>query len=311
MSEGSSYFATQVAPVAGLVVTELLHFGPMYAVLEARRNGRLGSLDPVLFAMTVPQAATWCLYGALIDDYHYVLGSIGGVVLGVFYLMTVLQLGPTQTQCRRMEVFLLVQLVCIAAIIIMSFFNKEAALVAGGVASLATSFSLYATPFLNLRTMVANKDASSINRGFLSMQILSGTMWSAYSIFEFDLWVLIPSLVCLGFGIVQLGLVLLYKKPRSSFLADETRSGLNICGLEPCAIPLLLKDCCLPVRVTRSPQRGSFFEEARRAVEIDLGSMPGPAPGMPHPVETMHASPVFATSPATNSTQEQRPIVIL
>ncbi|GBG34218.1 Bidirectional sugar transporter SWEET11 [Hondaea fermentalgiana] len=216
---GADVFVSQVAPVAGVIITELLVLGPMYAVLEARRNGRLGSLDPVLFSMTLPQSVIWVVYGALLNNIYYFLGSIGGVFVGVFYLMTVMQLAPSKSQCRKMEVFLFVQIFVISIIGVVGFYDKEVATQAAGLDSMLSSISLYATPFLNLRNMVINKDASSINRGFLFMQLVSGAMWTSYTFFEFDIWVLVPSLMGLFFGIVQLSLVVVYRKPRSQFPA--------------------------------------------------------------------------------------------
>ncbi|GBG34219.1 Bidirectional sugar transporter SWEET11 [Hondaea fermentalgiana] len=214
-------FVSQIAPRAGVVATELLHLGPLHAVLKARRKGSLGNLDPVLFALTTPQSILWCIYGSLSGETYYILGSIGGVVLGMFYLMTVMRLVKDEAQVRRMERFLLVQFVAIAAVVVTSISHKAIATEAAGVVSLISSTALYGTPFFNLRVMFATRDASSINRGFLAMQIISGILWTTYSLFVFDIFVIVNSVVSLAFGLIQLVFVIVFPKPRSVLLVPD------------------------------------------------------------------------------------------
>lgn len=210
----TEFFVNQVAPVVGMCLSTLMYFGPMYAVIEVRKRGRIGSLDPVLFAMTTPQALEVALYGCLVQNIYYTVGATVGSVLGVFYLLTAINLTTSKEQVRKVEIFLLPQLVIVAAIVLLSFARADVATQAAGYTSLLSSLALYGTPFLNLRRMIIEKDASSINRGFLFMQIVSGTMWSLYSFWDFDPFVFIPGIVSLSFGIGQTVLVIIYGRGR-------------------------------------------------------------------------------------------------
>ncbi|GBG34220.1 Bidirectional sugar transporter SWEET17 [Hondaea fermentalgiana] len=221
-SPGGEVFVQEVAPVIGMVLTSLMYFGPMYAVLECRRKRRLGSLDPVLFAMTTPQAVMVATYGIMEGNVYFCTGAMVGTVLGIFYLLSAIKLTPSDEQVRRVELFLYPQLVIVAVNILIGLFNMPLATQIAGITSLVSSLALYGTPFLNLRVMLRERDASSINRGFLFMQIVSGTMWSLYSLLDFNVFVFVPGIVSLSFGLMQATLVLLYgrgrQRPDSEFL---------------------------------------------------------------------------------------------
>ncbi|GBG34216.1 Bidirectional sugar transporter SWEET7 [Hondaea fermentalgiana] len=204
-------FVLQIAPVLGVITTELLYLGPMYAMLKARKKRDLGSLNPVLFAVTAPQALQWTVYGAMIGNIYLVLGSIAGIIIGVFYLITCARLCTSDTQVRRMETIFVVQFSVTAALVVLGLFAPSAGAEAAGMYSMISSLALYTTPLVDLRRMIAARDASSINRGFLAMQILSGFLWTLYSFFDFDVFVLTPSLVGLVFGLAQLFLVILFR----------------------------------------------------------------------------------------------------
>eukprot|EP00512_Aurantiochytrium_limacinum_P013901 CAMPEP_0171585116 /NCGR_PEP_ID=MMETSP0961-20121227/11802_1 /TAXON_ID=87120 /ORGANISM="Aurantiochytrium limacinum, Strain ATCCMYA-1381" /LENGTH=369 /DNA_ID=CAMNT_0012142643 /DNA_START=245 /DNA_END=1354 /DNA_ORIENTATION=- len=205
-------FVIRVAPIAGVVVSTLLHLGPMHAVLKARRTGKLSGVDPLLFALSTPQATIWCVYGCLINNAYYLLGCIGGVLLGTFYLMSVMQLVESKSMARKMEVVLLSQLVLTACIAITSMFDKAIATQAAGMDCLITSLILSGQPLANVRTIIITRDASMINKGFLCMQILSGCLWTIYSIFDFDVFVIIPSLASFVLGILQLSVIFLFHR---------------------------------------------------------------------------------------------------
>lgn len=234
MSDGGEFFTGTVAPIAGVIITELLHFGPMYAVICARKQGRLGSLDPVLFANTTPQAVVWTIYGIFCNNIYYIIGSIGGILMGTFYLLSALQLGVTKTQMRRIEIILLTQLTLIITFSTVGWWHREVAKQATGVLSMLASCFSYSTPFLNLRLMIKARDASSINKGFLFMQIVSGVMWTSYSLFDFDIYVIIPSVISLAFGIIQATLVVIFWKPASKTEEVDNKSSSLLDNVRGC-----------------------------------------------------------------------------
>lgn len=226
------------------MITNLLNLGPMYAVIEARRKGRLGSLDPVLFSMTLSQSVVWVVYGIFATNIYYVLGSIFGVYLSIFYLLTSMQLGPSKSQYQKIEIFVLFWIGLIIIFSVIGLWLHNVAYQAAGLMSLLTSCSLYGVPFLNIRNILLTRDASSINRGFLSMQFLSGVMWTSYSYFNFDIYVLIPSLVSLLFGIIQLVLVIIF--PRKKAPEETTESVLPQTTKEDCILPCSRPLLCSP-----------------------------------------------------------------
>lgn len=207
-------FVLQVAPVLGAVVTELLYLGPIMSILQARKNRTLDALNPILFAVTAPQALQWTVYGAMKDNVYLVLGSLFGIVLGLFYFGTCLRYAKTDVEVMRMELIFLGQFTVTAIICVVRLFAPAVGLQIAGLYSMIASLVLYISPLINIRRIILTRDASTINRGFLIMQIANGFLWTLYSFFAFDVFVLIPSAMSFLTGAIQGLLVLIFRNSK-------------------------------------------------------------------------------------------------
>jgi len=94
-------FATTTAPAIGALLTNGMYLAGVPAVKAARKNGSLGALNPLPFAMVLGNCVGWTSYGFLAKDYYLVAGNMPGILVGLWMYATALKVHG-----QRLEIFL-------------------------------------------------------------------------------------------------------------------------------------------------------------------------------------------------------------
>lgn len=92
-----------------------------------------------------------------------------------------------------------------------------------GYVAVCVSLVLNASPFETIKKVIETKSASSIPILLCSAAVTSNTIWVVYGFVVDDLIVAIPNAICAAFGVVQVGLYVVYKPNRSKFDLPKPR----------------------------------------------------------------------------------------
>nr|CCA17041.1 conserved hypothetical protein [Albugo laibachii Nc14] len=84
-----------------------------------------------------------------------------------------------------------------------------------GVPSLILSILTSSSPLMQIRDILERKDASCLPFGMSVMNLISGSVWSLYGCMLKDPWIIIPNIIALSMGIVQVSLIFLYPSKSS------------------------------------------------------------------------------------------------
>ena len=68
------------------------------------------------------------------------------------------------------------------------------------------------SPLLTFKTIIKKKDSTSLYLPITMTQISNCTLWVIYGIYISDIFVLIPNLIGLLLGLIQLSLIILFNK---------------------------------------------------------------------------------------------------
>lgn len=224
----TNVFVGEVAPILGAVLAELLFFGPMTAVLAARKHGVLGALNPLLFPFMFGNCIGWTSYGFELRDTKIVLANLGGIYFALFYIMSCHRLTESSKVAGLLET-LGVGLGAfwgLVHLVLLHVDSEDVRTNLIGYPAVVMALLLFASPLTTLREVVREEDSSSINRGFMCMQLINCALWVVYGLFLKDLFVYGPNALGFLLGIVQLVLVLRF--PASAAAARDCEPGVAV-----------------------------------------------------------------------------------
>lgn len=85
-------FIDTVVPTIAVFFALAMWISPFQAVLDCRRRGKLGDMNPLPFCAMVFNCTGWSLYGFIKEDPFITCSNITGIFLGLFYIVSSLQI---------------------------------------------------------------------------------------------------------------------------------------------------------------------------------------------------------------------------
>ncbi|RLN37203.1 hypothetical protein BBJ28_00013256, partial [Nothophytophthora sp. Chile5] len=154
------------------------------------------------------QSVIYTLYGYTTSNVVVGGTSLLGAVLGAFYVFVFYTNARDKTQATRMltsataAILLLTHQVATRSV-------EETQMLTGIPANILSVFTA-ASPLLQLKAILARKDASCLPFGMSAMTVVSGAIWTIYGLMLGDLLVICPNLFGLAMGAIQVALILAY-----------------------------------------------------------------------------------------------------
>ena len=106
MSSAGDIVTKWVAPLFGVIIANLMFATPMRAVLQAKRDGDLGSLNPVPWPAITGNCMAWIGYSYYKRDWFVYAANQPGFIMGVFYSLTAIGLAKKDTRDVLVYIFL-------------------------------------------------------------------------------------------------------------------------------------------------------------------------------------------------------------
>eukprot|EP00966_Prymnesium_polylepis_P069686 1620453-Prymnesium_polylepis.1 len=91
-----------ILPALGCLAAWILFCAPFLAVRKARRNGKLGDLNPVAWPIMTASSSGFIAYGYLIRNYYVVVANLCGVAVGLYSTLAAIRHG-SEEQVNRIE----------------------------------------------------------------------------------------------------------------------------------------------------------------------------------------------------------------
>ncbi|EME26037.1 uncharacterized protein Gasu_63060 [Galdieria sulphuraria] len=211
-SYGTVLFLKTIAPLCGVIISNLLFLAPMKSVLEVRNNEDIGPLNPVPYCFIFGSTSGWLLYGASVKNFYIWWANCPGLLLAIFYILSchaVLEKGKRRFLYEALTLSVL-GLTIICAFLSAFILPKNIANITLGVLANTMLTCFYASPLSTLIAVVRLKDASSLDPWLCAMNTVNGTMWTVYGFALGDPIVWSLNLLGAILGVSQLSLICIY-----------------------------------------------------------------------------------------------------
>ncbi|RLN66571.1 hypothetical protein BBJ28_00010151 [Nothophytophthora sp. Chile5] len=204
----SSFLAAKAIPVVAVGSSIVFAISPWPTVSTIRRARSTLQFSFAPFFFYFVQSVIYTLYGYTTSNVVVGGTSLLGAVLGAFYVFVFYTNARDKTQATRMltsamaVILLLTHQVATRSV-------EETQMLTGIPANILSVFTA-ASPLLQLKAILARKDASCLPFGMSAMTVVSGAIWTIYGLMLGDLLVICPNLFGLAMGAIQVALIFVY-----------------------------------------------------------------------------------------------------
>ena len=207
-----NFLVKTLAPGLGVIMSEFLAFGPLPAVLECRKVGNMGDVNPLPFALLFGNGMGWVIYGAASKNIFVFSGNIGAVGTSLFYLLTAHTLTSNEKVRIQLEIITLVfvNIWGIVGFIAAMLEDREQSIAIIGIVGNIVVFLLFASPLSTFSKVIKTRNSCSINRPFAVCQVLNCVVWISYGTATKDAYIALPNVFGLILGFAQLFLIFRY-----------------------------------------------------------------------------------------------------
>jgi len=196
---------------------------PYPTIQKVQKAKSVGSLPLLPYSSMIANCVLWVAYGLLTNTSKVWFTNSVGLVFGLFYFLKFIKYTPQKSTtlpgtvrqhlqgCSAIIVgILLWLLICYSTVRRKNMWMPYAAGVIGNTA-VVFCLLMFASPLAALKTVLRTRSASSIPLPFTLATILNCFLWSVAGLGEFkDFNIYFPNLLGLAFGLIQVGLKILF-----------------------------------------------------------------------------------------------------
>lgn len=205
-------------PLAG----QALFLSPMTAMSGFRANKSTGKISVLPYAAMTANGLAWTTYGALGGDLTIMLPNASGFVLGLYYCRTFHVYRSAEAVTT--PYFAGASLFCAGVGFAVAALPAATAKLVIGYAGVAVCTVMFYGPLASIKTVLADRSATSIPLAFTAASTANCTLWTAYGLLVIhDPFVWGPNGVGLACSIAQLALIGKFGSGPPDKLAVEAR----------------------------------------------------------------------------------------
>jgi solute carrier family 50 protein (sugar transporter) len=220
--DAGDIFLKWVFPLLGGIVGLTMFSVPIKAVLRARRERVLGSLNPLPFAAQTANAASWIGYAYILAPKDLQASALIywpnqiGMMLGLFFTVSCYGLATTKIRDRQLAILLFFAFLIpvIGAIGVMLQLNQRGLQLLWGFTANAILLVYYTAPLSTIITVLRTKSAATLHFPLAIMQIINGGLWFGYGLAIADPFVWVPNAVGACTGVLLTTLILIFKEKK-------------------------------------------------------------------------------------------------
>lgn len=204
--DGKQIFLEFVVPALGALVSTLMYFAPLRAVLKAGKDRSLGDLNPFPFGVTIANTIVWLSYGLIKRDPFVTCPNTPGVVVAVFNTLTSYGLADEAKRSRLKMVCCLTAGVLPVLGVCTAFAAKDAAARLGiwGFAGNIIALVYYGAPLSSMYDVIRTRNSASILLPLTLMNTANAALWTTYGFAVADPYIWVPNGIGLALSVAQI-----------------------------------------------------------------------------------------------------------
>ncbi|GMF36434.1 unnamed protein product [Phytophthora fragariaefolia] len=195
----------------------------MLRVHQLKTTGQMALLPLVLMCFN---NHLWLLYGLLTGSiFPLCAAALVGEVAGLIFTATYCRWARNTVEARRTCGAALLGMALVTLYVLLGVSGKTAqtfdqVVQTLGYVGAAINISMYASPLATIKVVLETKSSASLPINLCGMICLNCCMWTATSLVDGDMFVLIPSVIGLAFSSVQIPLYFIYRPTNPYMDAD-------------------------------------------------------------------------------------------
>ena len=204
----------QVVATTATVVSVVKSAASLFALLECRKVGMLGNLNPTPIVLGCMSTFGWFIYGVMASDVYLIVSQIG-LFFGFFGLVTVFYLLGVEHRIAEIRiqeyiVYFIVNFWALAGLYMGIWGNAETNSAIIGYACMIFALSYHGAPVTKIPFVIKTKDASCMHRPTLIINNLNNLCWIIYGLAIDDYVVWAPSCATFVSNSIFLALTVIY-----------------------------------------------------------------------------------------------------
>ena len=202
----------KLAPAASLV----LFLAPLPTIRKVARDKSVGDLPMLPYSSMTTNAFLWTVYGLLKNEFIVYFANGSGLFFAIYYLFRFAKFAPksapTLPGSVRQHIRTTAAIMAAAVLAVISPMPKTKAAKLVGTSAVAICMAMFASPLAALKTVIKKKSAESIPLPLSVATTVNCFLWTVVGLLGMkDLNITIPNSVGLLLGLIQLGLIAVYK----------------------------------------------------------------------------------------------------
>ncbi|CAL9775973.1 unnamed protein product [Musa acuminata subsp. burmannicoides] len=202
----------------GNLISFMVFLAPIPTFYRVYRKKSTEGFHSVPYVVAVFSCMLWIYYAYVKTD-SILLITINsfGVFIETAYITIYLIYAPKKTRIMSMRIFVLLNVVVFAAIILLTqlLFTGSIRLKVLGWICVGFSVSVFAAPLSVIRLVIRTKSVEFLPFYLSFFLTLSAIAWFGYGLFTKDIYVQLPNVLGFLFGVAQMVLYIVYKKKKN------------------------------------------------------------------------------------------------
>eukprot|EP01130_Rhizamoeba_saxonica_P000421 TRINITY_DN10379_c0_g1_i1.p1 TRINITY_DN10379_c0_g1~~TRINITY_DN10379_c0_g1_i1.p1 ORF type:complete len:254 (+),score=10.64 TRINITY_DN10379_c0_g1_i1:355-1116(+) len=197
-----------VVPSIGVVTGTIMFLSSIPTVLKVRKSMKIGQVNPIPYSLITDLCLIWTLYGMFIGDYFVTAANGPGVVIGLYYTISVLGCKMSERKKLITELVLLIGMSLILASAVVAFMivkdNTEAGKSILGWVGILFIFAFFLSPSLTIKKVITSKNSKSLDWRLSMAQLGNAALWTTYGCFSGDPFLIAPNVWGAANAIIQI-----------------------------------------------------------------------------------------------------------
>ncbi|ESQ43515.1 hypothetical protein EUTSA_v10014273mg [Eutrema salsugineum] len=207
--------------ILGNIISFLVCLAPIPTFIRIYKRKSSEGYQSIPYVIGLFSAMLW-IYYAMIKKNVMILITINAVsfVIQIFYIAVYLFYAPKKEKTLTVKLVLFVNVFAFGLIFVLTYFllhgNKRVTVL--GYVCMVFALCVFVAPLGIIRKVIKTKSAEFMPFGLSFFLTLSAVMWFFYGLLNKDMNVALPNVLGFVFGVLQMVLYLIYKKPGTKVL---------------------------------------------------------------------------------------------
>jgi solute carrier family 50 protein (sugar transporter) len=197
---------------------------PLGDVKRIRENKATTGVQLLPLLSMFANSTCWFIYGILAHDIFPLMVTNGiGMGLTTFYLVVYYKYAPDRQRVFHQILFLLFGLFLIAMYPIFSYEPHRVVQQNIGYVSILVCAIMFGSPLVVLKEVIRQKSTDLLPLTMIVAGFINSLLWLLYGLILGDLFVIVPNLVNIFLGSIQLLLFCIFPKPTGGYRVLDSK----------------------------------------------------------------------------------------